>query len=294
MIATTKRALICGAIVLILGAAVMGAYHYMQSTAPRYSFIDKKGRKVIIEELSYFDGLDKTYGKIYKPSDDTTGNRPLLIFSHGLGVNADFGAVYCETAASLGWYAYAFDYKGGSVQSRSAGSTLDMTIKKEKDELLKIIKRLSKLSAINKSQIYVMGHSQGGLVAAMAAAESPKSIAGMILVAPAMNISELMNDIYEKKSEIKDTTVFCTVPLGKKYVKEAMDLNTYKGLGRYDKDVMIVYGTHDEIIPEESMVRLAEEYKKSDYRPVQGSSHNFSGAGQNKLINLLTEFIKNH
>ena len=39
---------------------------------------------------------------------------------------------------------------------------------------------------------------------------------------------------------------------------------------------------------------LAEEYKKSDYRPVQGSSHNFSGAGQNKLINLLTEFIKNH
>ena len=42
------------------------------------------------------------------------------------------------------------------------------------------------------------------------------------------------------------------------------------------------------------MVRLAEEYKKSDYRPVQGSSHNFSGAGQNKLINLLTEFIKNH
>ena len=107
MIATTKRALICGVIVLILGAAVMGAYHYMQSTAPRYSFIDKKGRKVIIEELSYFDGLDKTDGKIYKPSDDTTGNRPLLIFSHGLGVNADFGAVYCETAASLGWYAYA-------------------------------------------------------------------------------------------------------------------------------------------------------------------------------------------
>jgi len=290
----SKKALICAAIVIILGAGIMGVYQYMQSIAPRTSFIDSKGRKVIIEELSYFDGLEKTYGKIYKPSDDSTGKRPLLIFSHGLGVNADFGAVYCETAASLGWYAYAFDYKGGSVQSRSTGSTLDMTVKKEKDELLKIIKRLSREPFAKKSEIYVMGHSQGALVAAMAAAEAPKSIAGMILVAPGVNLPEIMHDLYPKKSEIKDTTVFCTVPLGKKYIKEAMGLKPYKGLDRYDKDVMIVYGTNDDLVSEESVLRLVDEFEKGDYRPVQGSSHNFSGAGQNKLIKLLSEFIKTH
>ena len=64
---------------------------------------------------------------------------PAVIFSHGFGGNYQVGTQYAEALAEKGYVVYCFDFCGGSPESRSDGSTLEMSIFTEQADLEAVI-----------------------------------------------------------------------------------------------------------------------------------------------------------
>ena len=60
---------------------------------------------------------------------------PAVIFSHGFGGNYQVGTQYARGLAAKGYVVYCFDFCGGSPDSRSDGSTLEMSIFTEQKDL---------------------------------------------------------------------------------------------------------------------------------------------------------------
>ena len=97
------------------------------------------------------DGL-AIYGKIYAPTD-ADGPFPAVILSHSANLNADSMASYAAGFASRGFVAYAFDFCGACEQSRSEGSTDDMTIFTEVEDLKAVIDYVSSLEMVDSERI---------------------------------------------------------------------------------------------------------------------------------------------
>lgn len=274
------KATASAALVLILGgAALTGGFKYYQAkTSPRQT-VRAEGARVHVEELSFFDGMDKTYGKLYRPADDTLGRHPVVIFCHGISVNADWFDAYCRSAAAKGFYAYAFDFTGGSPTSRSTGhNTLKMTVEGEKKQLLYVLNRIRREPFTDRSKVFVAGHSLGGLVAALAAKESRRDIAGLILLSPSFNLVDMGQEFYPKLRGVKDTTDLLGTPLGKKFFTELRGFDPYKWLPRYHRPVLLIEGENDHTVPPEYVEKAFECYSNAEYELIPDTGHTFKGA----------------
>lgn len=264
-------------VILLIGGAAAGYLkHLHDAAAPRQVLSGGGGSKVTVEELSFFDGLEKTYGKLYRPAD-AEGPLPVFIFCHGFGKTGEWGDACCRMLAGRGFCAYAFDFKGGAPDSRSTGATTDMSVVTEKDELLRIIRRFRKESYADRERIFLMGHCQGGLVAALAAQEMRKDIAGLILLAPAFNLPDAGAARYPKKKDIRDTTGVYGMTVGRKFYQDLRNLHPYKWMDRFSKPVLVFQAAEDERVPAEYVVRAFESFANAELETVEGADHDFTG-----------------
>lgn len=247
---------------------------------------------VKIEELSYFDGMDKIYGQVYLPAD-SSGCLPVVIFCHGFGSNGQWGEPYCKSLASNGFAAYAFDFRGGSPNSKSTGlKTEEMNIKTEIQDLELVFKRIRKENFCN-GEIYLMGHSLGGLVSTLFASKE-KKVAGLILMAPAFNAPEDARAQFPKAKDIPDTVEFMGMTLGNNYYKELYKLNPYKAASKFKGRVLLIQGNADKIVPVEYSDKAAGTFPNVKYKRIEGANHSFSGASRAKVIEIIKAWLSDN
>lgn len=87
-------------------------------------------------------GKKKIFGKIFIPVSRSKKKKfPTVIYSHGFGGNYEVGEPYARELAKNGYVVYCFDFCGGSPDSRSSGSTLEMSVFTEQKDLEAVIKR---------------------------------------------------------------------------------------------------------------------------------------------------------
>ena len=79
------------------------------------------------EELTLKIGEDDIYGVMCLP-DVEKETYPTVILSHGFGGTADICKPYAEIFAANGYACYAPDFRGGGNESRSSGSTTEMSV----------------------------------------------------------------------------------------------------------------------------------------------------------------------
>lgn len=264
-------------VLALLGAAAAGYLNHIRKTASLHQVVSGGGgTKVSVEELSYFDGLDKTFGKIYRPAEGE-GPFPTVIVCHDLGMTGEWGDAFCRLIAGRGFCAYAFDFKGGSPDSRSSGATTDMSVVTEKEDLLRVIRRIRKEKFSDRDRLFIMGHGAGGLAAALAAQEMRKDIAGLVLLAPAFNLPDAAAVRYPKRKDIPDTTVLNGMTVGRKFFRDLENLHPYKWLKRYSKPVLVFQAEEDATVPEEYVIRCFESFSNAELETVAGADHRFSG-----------------
>ncbi len=114
------------------------------------------------------EGMD-IYGVVHIPSG-TEGKTPTVIMSHELGAALDRVKGYGEALAEEGYVTVCFDFCGGGWASRSDGELLDMSVLTEKADLEAVLEEVKQWDFVDTGSIYLMGNSQGGLVAALTAA----------------------------------------------------------------------------------------------------------------------------
>ncbi len=216
--------------------------------------------KIEKEEYILYQEEIKIYGNLYKPKNKSEDDcYQLIIMSHSANVNSDTLVSYAKRSALLGYLVYIFDFPGSSGSSRSTKIDL-CTIFTEMDTLSYLVDHFN--SFTNIKEIYLFGTSQGGLVSSVVASEKEELIAGLILFYPAYNVPEMIL----KFSFLSD----------KKYVAMLEDYDVYKHIGNFKKEVLIVHGTNDLIVPTSYSEKAKEIYENCNLYLVEGANHGFN------------------
>ncbi len=245
---------------------------------------------VKVTEIEIADGTSKVYGKLYTP--DKEGVYPAIIMSHGYnGINEDF-AKECRYFAQNGYVACAYDFCGGSTRSKSSGKSTDMTIFTEKSNLTAVYNHIKSLGNVDKTRIFLHGGSQGGLVTALTAEELKDEIKGMILYFPALNIPDDWRRTFKNVSDIPATYDFWGLTLGRAFFTSIHDFDTFKNIGTFSKNVLILYGMKDPIVLYSYMEKAKSTYPNCRLVTYPDEAHGFSPSGGDKAMQETLSFMK--
>lgn len=236
---------------------------------------------------------NQIYGLLYVPKN--AGEKmPTVIFSHGFGGNYQVGAQYAEALAGKGYVVYCFDFCGGSPGSRSDGSTLDMSIFTEQADLEAVIHMIQEHPFVDEENMFLMGTSQGGAVSAITAAANKEEIKGAILLYPAFVLVDRAKEQFENVEDIPDTYYLMWMTVGRAYAENLLDYDIYEAISAYDKDVLMIHGDADSIVPLSYSEKAVETYDSARLEVLPGAGHGFSGEDARQAIDWILEYLNTH
>lgn len=216
---------------------------------------------------------------------------PLVIFSHGFRGNYNSSLYYAQLMAEHGYIAYRFDFCGGPTSNRSDGSTTEMSIRTQEVDLKAIIDQVSADERVDTSRIYLIGISQGGMVSAMTAADYPRQIGAAVLIYPGFIITDYIHKMFPNREDIPESFKFRGVTVGRIYAIDAYDYDIYTELPRFTKNVLIIHGTEDNVVPISYSERMVELYASAKLKRVVGAAHGFSGTQKAQATKWMLHFL---
>jgi len=259
------------------GMQVSGALTYEYETKELYAQRDE----------------NQIYGLLYIPKD--AGEKmPAVIFSHGFGGNHQVGAQYAEALARKGYVVYCFDFCGGSPGSRSDGSTLDMSVFTEQADLEAVIHMMQEQTFVDSNNIFLMGTSMGGAVSAITAAAHEEEIQGAILLYPAFVLVDDAQGRFDSVEDIPDSFCHVWMTVGHVFAENLLDYDIYEAISAYQKDVLLIHGDADDIVPLSYSERAAEVYDSARLEVLPGAGHGFSGEDARQAIDWILEYLNTH
>lgn len=225
----------------------------------------------------------------YEP--EGTKKYPVVIFSHGYnGHKSDFD-ISASYLAENGTGALCLTFSGGSTRDESGFATTDMTLFTEEEDLLAALDAVRGMERADTEQIYLFGASQGGLVSAMAAEDRKEDIAGLILLYPALCIADDWRRRYPEEAEIPETTELWDMKMGREFFLAIRDFHVFDRIGGFDKNVLIMHGTEDEIVPAAYSRKAAKLYPSARLEEFAGEPHGFSENGNRRMEAMLLYFV---
>ena len=205
---------------------------------------------------------------------------PMVVLCHGFSGRKD-GPMFELIADSLAMHGIAsvrFDFNG---HGESEGKFEEMTVPNEIEDAKHIIEYVRDLRYV--SSVALVGHSQGGVVAAMTAGElDAGDIAAVALMAPAAVLRDdaIRGSTFGKSYDPLDppeyVELFGNQKLGREYIKTAFRLPIYETAARYKGPALVVHGTGDRVVPYTYGLRFHQQWKGSDYEELEAFDHGFS------------------
>lgn len=236
---------------------------------------------------------NQIYGVIYVPQG-AGEQMPAVIFSHGFGGNHQVGTQYAEALAAKGYVVYCFDFCGGSPGSKSDGSTLEMSIFTEQTDLEAVLRVIQEQPFVDNDNIFLMGTSMGGAVSAITAADHEDEIQGAILLYPAFVLADDAKEQFESAEDIPDTYYHMWMTVGRIFAEDLLDYDIYEAISTYKKDVLLIHGDADSIVPLSYSERALEAYTSAQLEILPGAGHDFSGEDAQQAIGWMLEYLNAH
>ena len=245
------------------------------------------------ENHTLYKGEQKIVGELYLPNNDLDFFS-LLIVSHGFNNNMDNTRNDAIEFVKLGFATFIFDFIGGGSSIKSDGKMTEMSVLTEAEDLNVVIEYLIELDEIDENNIFLMGQSQGGFVSTYVAC-TRDDIKGLINFYPAYVIRDDAIKAYATEDLVPDTyTVMGYITVGKIYWQDATSFDIYDLMPDYDKDVLIIHGTADSIVPYEYAVRASETFPSAELMTIQGADHGFSGQNRTNALDKSKEYLLEH
>lgn len=298
----TVRCMTLALLCILAAATLFGCAEQTQNIEQSASYIERSNVEEVSSRLgnAVFEyetremyaqrDENQIYGVIYIPQN--AGEKmPAVIFSHGFGGNYQVGTQYAQALAEQGIVAYCFDFRGGSPSSRSDGSTLEMSIFTEQADLEAVLSMIQGLPYVDTKNIFLMGSSQGGAVSAMTAAAHKDEIKGAILLYPAFCLVDMTKERFERVEDIPDTYFSLWMTIGRTYAENLLDYDIYEVIPGHDKDVLIIHGDADDIVPLSYSERALEVYPSSELKVIPGAGHGFYGEDAELAINYMIDYL---
>lgn len=229
----------------------------------------------------------------------TTGRKcPMVILMHGIFSSGNIVPMpaLARELAKAGIASIRFDFGG---HWRSEGEMQKMTIANEIADALAIWEYAKSLPYV--SEIGILGHSQGGVVASMTAgilAERGEEPAGLALIAPGSVVQDACRNgrffgaEFDPADPPEYVKCFGIMKLGREYILTTQELDIYGTAKTYTGPVRLIHGSKDNIVPLSCSERFAETYgERSELIVVEGENHMIT-LRKKKTVALAVEFFR--
>lgn len=198
-----------------------------------------------------------------------SGTCPMVILMHGIFSSKDIVPIpaLARALAKEGIASISFDFGG---HWNSEGEMQNMTIANEIEDAMQVWKYARSLPYV--SSIGLLGHSQGGVVAAMTAgllAAQGESPAGLVLIAPGSVVQDACRNgrffgaEFNPADPPEFVKCFGIMKLGREYILSTQELDIYGTAEAYTGPVRLIHGNKDTIVPLSCSERFKETYGPS-------------------------------
>ena len=203
--------------------------------------------------------------------------RPLVILLHGFTSSKDRPHNLLAAAAmrEAGCDTLRFDLYG---HGESGGEFRKHTLYRWISNTMAVI---DYVRGLGYTELYLSGHSQGGLAAALTAGMEADRIRGLILRAPAFMIPECartgsMLGIEFDPDHIPDSVpTIKNLELDGNYIRVAQMIRAEDAADRFRNPVLILHGSEDDLVPPADSRRMAERYQNCELAVIAGETHHF-------------------
>ena len=228
----------------------------------------------------------------YKP--DGKDKFPLVIMSHGFNGHKEDHAITAKYFADNGIAVICHTFCGGGIKAEGDFATTQMTLFTEKEDLTAILEEAKQWECIDIEKIFLFGASMGGMVSAMTAEENADTIKGLILLYPALCIADDWRKNFRTEEDIPKNYNLWGVNLGSAFFEVIREYYIEKNLGNYNKPVLIMHGTEDEVVPVSYGKWAASHYKNARLEVFHKEGHGFSYEGDRRMEAMMMYFIHNN
>ena len=225
------------------------------------------------------DGIDH-YGKLLTPDGESGEKYPTVIYAHGAESDYKADMSTLKSLAMSGIAVYTFDFYGWTNRTkgekkgawfkgtaRGVDNAYEAKVLEQVDELNAVIEKIKTLDCVDTNNIFLLGSSMGGATVATCAVTHSDDIRGIILQYPAINLNP-------------DATV---------------DGATYD-VNKYTRNVLLLQGTTDVIVPISMSENLYAHYNKytehCTMRIYCGEPHVFHGKYKIVAARAVYDFIQ--
>lgn len=231
-------------------------------------------------------------GVMYLPEGE--GPFPTVVMISGLGMPYMFFNSEAKNIAKNGVAAVTFDCRGYVPDGYSSEGDFykDMSPESCVKDIFAVTDFISEYSAIDAENIFLWGHSYGGVVTAMAAAEKPDTFKGFIGIDPAYQMPDEFRSLYNEDTE---TFILDGGEIGETFARGLMEVDIYEKMKSINGNAVILTGTNNTIninYPE-VFVKALESMPQAEKIVVDGADHIFS-EHREELINHTINFIKDN
>ena len=224
--------------------------------------------------LIYDDGIK--LDAVLEVPEEHDGRR-LVILLHGFTSAKDRPHSILAAAAmrEAGFATLRFDLYG---HGESGGEFRNHTLYKWISNTLTVINWALEQGY---DELYLSGHSQGGLVAALAAGMEPDRIRGLILRAPAFLIPQgareglLLGGSFDPDHIPDEIDVIKGLKLSGDYLRVAQTIHAEDAADRCGMPVLILHGDEDDTVPLKDSEQYAERYRHCELKVMAGETHHF-------------------
>lgn len=222
----------------------------------------------------------------------------LVILMHGFTADKGDqpGSLLYELANNFeerGLATLRFDFNG---HGQSDGEFKNMTVLNELGDAEAILEYARSIEGVEK--LYLLGHSQGGVVASMMAGYYPDKINKLILLSPAATLKDdaqngnLQGSEYDPNNVPDELRILDGKTVGGFYLRTAQKLPIYEVAGLYKGPVCLIHGSDDEIVNNIASERYSDTYSNSELHLIPSADHVYSvGNTMERAVKIATEFM---
>lgn len=223
----------------------------------------------------------------------------LAIVMHGFLTDMNTSVVkgVCQhlNAAGIPTLRFSFDGCG-----ESDGRFVDMTIFSEILDAIAAIKYAKK--EFGAKHLYLVGHSQGGVVASMVAAYYHDLVDKLVLLSTAASLKtdaaygKVMGASYDPLHIPASVEVRPHRFVGGAYFRTAQLMPIYETAQHFDKPTLIIVGGADSIVDPKYGAKFNTIMPATKFYELEGAEHDLSGnrGQQERAFNLVTDFLTGH
>ncbi len=240
------------------------------------------------------DGLTLV-GDIIKPDAEKC---PILIFFHGImsSRSNEMNKKIREALLERGIASAQFDFNG---HGESDGDFKDMTVYGDMLDAAKILQYVQTLPFV--TDIYIGGHSMGGVVASMISGCYRDVVKKLVLLAPAatMKNDAQRGDCFGKPFDPVNVPEF--IPqlandgkiynLGSLLFRTNRTMPIYETAAQFKGETLIIHGSNDEAVGVSGSEGYAEHMPNAKLIVLEGENHGLDAIDLGVTVKLVADFL---